>query len=48
MVNCFKRLNMKGFQELKERKMIYRTGFLSLALIVFWIQEIGNFIGLCG
>jgi len=39
----FRRVNIRW-----ERKMIYWTGFLSLALIVFWIQEIGNFVGLCG
>lgn len=39
----FRRVNIRW-----ERKMVYWTGFLSLALIVFWIQEIGNFIGLYG
>ena len=39
----FRRLNMRW-----ERKMVYWTGFLSLGLIVFWIQKIGDFIGLCG
>lgn len=39
----FRRLNIRW-----ERKMVYWTGFLSLSLIVFWIQKIGDFIGLCG
>jgi transposase len=39
----FRRLNTRW-----ERKMVYWTGFLSLSLIAFWIQKIGNLLGLCG
>lgn len=39
----FRRLNIRW-----ERKMVYWTGFLHLGLILFWIQKIGNFVGLCG
>ena len=39
----FRRLNIRW-----ERKVVYWAGFLNLGLIVFWIQKIGNFIGVCG
>jgi len=39
----FRRLNIRW-----ERKMVYWTGFLSVGLIAFWIQKIGNFLGFCG
>ncbi len=39
----FRRLNTRW-----ERKILYWTGFLNLALIAFWMQKIGNFLGLCG
>lgn len=39
----FRRLNIRW-----ERKMVYWNGFLNLSLIFFWMQKIGNFLGLCG